>query len=388
MKQQVYILIFLLCSLLGCKDPYNPPEIRNFDELIVIDANVNGTTGQASVVLSKSKPLNATDTTIYISGAEVYLQSEGGVIYDLPSQDYGKYGADNVFLEYGDKIQLKVMINDERQYESEYEEFIKTPKIDSVTFEANDEGVQFFVSTHDPDNSSIYYKWEYFETWIFKSAFESGYVYETNSLGNLILGSITRRDPFEKDSMQFCFKDHLSTQIMLGTSENLSEDIISRKKLFYNSYADGRFKYKYSVLVKQNALTQRSYNYWSILNSNTEELGGIFDKQPSNFDSNIINVINPDEGVLGYFSVYSETEERIFIRSFDTPAHETSEALDDLCTDELLLVWDSELGYSPLSEDINYRYIVDSSDTASTVATDVCCDCRLSGYFETPDFWE
>ena len=387
MKNQVYILLFYIVSFLGCRDPYNPPEIQNFDELIVIDANVNGTTGQASVVLSLSKALNTEDATTYIANAEINLQTDAGAIYILPYLDEGIYSSDDVFLAYGDKVQLHVAINSDRQYVSEYEEFIKTPEIDSITYEADEKGLQFFVSSHDPENSSVYYKWDYFETWLFKSAFDSNFTYETDSRDNLILSSITPRDPATIDSMRFCFKDHVSTKIILGTSEDLNEDIISNEKIFFANYAGGKFRYRYSVLVRQNALTRKSYDYWSILSSNTEDVGSIFDKQPSNFDSNIINMNNPEEVVLGYFSVFSETQKRIFISSSDVPKHETNETLNDLCTKELLKIWDSEIGYSPLIEDTNLRYIVDEQVDAYNVAADICCDCRLTGYKETPDFW-
>jgi len=387
MKHQIYILLLCIGSLWGCRDPFNPPEIQNFNELIVIEANVNGTTGEASVVLSISKPLDSEDATLYISGADVYLQSEAGANYYLTFQGDGKYIASNVYLDYGDEIQLYVAVGN-RQYMSEYEEFIKTPEIDSVTFNADTDGVQVFVSTHDLENQTLYYKWDYFETWIFSAAFTSSFVYDTYPNGDLILSSISGRSRSQIDSMQFCFKDHASTQIILGTSENLSQDIISENELLFSSHAEGKFKYRYSVLVKQNALTKRSYDYWSLLRSNTEDLGSIFDKQPSNFDSNIRNISSPDEGVLGYFSVFSETQKRIFIDAADVPEHETSETLSDLCTAELLAYFDPIIGYSPLSAEINSRYIVTVYDSSGLVSSPICCDCRFTGYYETPDFWE
>lgn len=388
MKHHIYILILCLGALLGCRDPFEPPAIRDFDELIVIDANVNGTTGQSSVVLSISKALNSEDATAYISGADVYLQSAGGAVYDLPYQGNGTYGANNVYLDYGDKIKLHVVTSENGRYESEYEEFIETPEIDSVTFDADSEGVQFYVSTHNTDNSSLYYKWEYFETWVFRSAFDSNYIYDTYPNGNLILSSIRKRNALQIDSMRFCFRDNISTKILLGTSENLSENIISENELFYSSHAQGRFKYRYSVLVKQNALTKRAFDYWSILGSNTEDVGSIFDKQPSNFESNIVNANNADEAVLGYFSVFSETEKRIFIDPSEIPEHETSETLGDLCNPEVLRKWEPDIGYSPLSAEINGRYIVIEFADEASVSSAKCCDCRLTGYKEVPDFWE
>ena len=388
MKQPAYLLILLLGSFLGCRDPYEPLEITEFGELVVIDANVNGTTGEANVVLTASRSLNGEDTLSYISGADVYLQTEAGVVYDLRFSQNGTYSADNVVLQYGDRIRLQVTVSENRQYVSDFEEYIRTPEIDSVTYQADADGVKIFVSTHDPNNNTLYYKWDYFETWIFSAAYESAHVYETNAIGDLILGSISSRNSAELDSMGFCFKDYASKQIVVGTSENLGEDIISNRKVFDASYAEGKFQYRYSVLVKQNALTKRSFDYWTNLSAITEGLGGIFDTQPANVESNIKNSVNPNEAILGYLNVFSETEKRIFIDSSDVPEHETSETLSDICTSQDLLKWDPQVGISPLATQINGRYILVEKEESAIVANAKCCDCRLTGYYETPEFWD
>ena len=388
MKHRLYLLILLFGSFLGCRDPYEPPEITEFGELVVIDANVNGTTGEASVVLSTSRSLNGEDTVNYISGADVYLQTEAGTIYDLQASENGTYRADNVLLQFGDKIRLNVSVNENRQYVSDFEEYIRTPEIDSVTYRADADGVEIFVSTQDPNNNTLYYKWDYFETWIFSAAYESPYVYETNEEGNLILGTITNRDPAEVDSMRYCFKDYISKEIIVGTSDNLAQDIISNRKVFDAGYEEGKFQYRYSVQIKQNALTKRSFDYWTNLSAITEGLGGIFDTQPANFESNIRNSTNPEEDVLGYLNVFSETEKRIFIDATDVPEHRTSETLSDICTSEDLLERDPDTGGSPLSEQINGRYVIVEKEASAEVANPKCCDCRLTGYYERPEFWE
>jgi len=386
MRHAIFILILLLGCFLGCRDPYEPPEITEFGELVVIDANVNGTTGEASVVLSTSRSLNGEDTLQYISGADVYLQTEAGTIFNLSFAQNGTYRSDNIELQYGDKVRLHVNVSENRQYVSDFEEYIRTPEIDSVSYRAVEDGVEIMVSTHDPNNNTLYYKWDYFETWIFRAAYESLHTYETNAIGNLILSSIANRNPAELDSMRFCFKDFVSRQIIVGTSENLAEDRISNRKLFDASFAAGKFLYRYSVLVKQNALTKKSFDYWTNLSAITEGLGGIFDVQPANVESNIKSSVNPEEVVLGYLNVFSETEKRIFIDAADVPEHQTSETLSDICISEELLKFDPPI--FPLSEQIQGRYLLVETEESGIVATAECSDCRLTGYYETPEFWE
>ena len=41
-----------------------------------------------------------------------------------------------------------------------------------------------------------------------------------------------------------------------------------------------------------------------------------------------------------------------------------------------------------VSEQINGRYILVEKEESAIVAGAKCCDCRLTGYYETPEFWE
>ena len=70
---------------------------------------------------------------------------------------------------------------------------------------------------------------------------------------------------------------------------------------------------RYSVNVKQYALTQAAYQYWDIIRKSTQQTGTIFDPQPSQVLGNIHCTSNPSEPVIGYISVSYVTEKRIFI---------------------------------------------------------------------------
>jgi hypothetical protein len=78
--------------------------------------------------------------------------------------------------------------------------------------------------------------------------------------------------------------------------------------------------FKYSILVRQYALTPDAYNFYINLKKNTEQLGSIFDAQPSQISGNIHSVTNPSEPVLGYISVGSVASQRIFISQRILPA--------------------------------------------------------------------
>src|SRR6202012_4114028 len=76
---------------------------------------------------------------------------------------------------------------------------------------------------------------------------------------------------------------------------------------------------KYSIIVRQYALTQEAYNFYQNIKKNTEQLGSIFDAQPSQLSGNIHNVTNPNEPVVGYVTVSTVQSKRIFIAHESLP---------------------------------------------------------------------
>ncbi len=72
---------------------------------------------------------------------------------------------------------------------------------------------------------------------------------------------------------------------------------------------------RYSILVKQYALTPDAFNFYQNLKTNTEQLGSIFDAQPSEISGNIHNVNNANEPVIGYMSITNVQSLRIFVNA-------------------------------------------------------------------------
>jgi len=378
-KSLLYIFSVLIFST--CVEPYDPPEISNLEDLLVINANINATKGEGEVVLTKSQSLSSTDPIEYVNSASVQLELESGGTWSFNKAENGKYTLTNLDINVGEKARIRVLLNNEEEYLSDFEELKATPEIDSVSYDYDDQGVQFFVHTHDPSNETRYYKWNYEETWEFNAKYPSSIYVE-------IVDSVPVVSPrWGYDTLFICYRENVSKEILIGTSEKLAKDVISYFPVKYSTGLTGKFNRKYSLLVTQRALNKATYGYWKQLESNTENIGSIFDPQPFQIISNIRCVNNPSKRVIGYFNLFTETEKRIFVSYKDLIYYPFSNEYSRCELDTILV---EEL----LDKYMRYNLVSEIRDTSSprilgyTAATPYCSDCRILGTNKKPEWWE
>jgi hypothetical protein len=250
---------------------------------------------------------------------------------------------------------------------------LETPAIDSVTWK-QDKDVTLYVDTHDPFNQTHYYRWDYVETWEYHSFFNTIIKYENDTVVYDF-----------NNSVHVCWKSANSTEIVLGSSVALSSDVISHAKIGTIPQNSQKGSERYSVLVKQYALSLEAYQYWQILQKTSQELGTLFDVQPSQLQGNIHSSSNSSEPVIGYISASTVPEKRIFIdhssltdwKEFDG---NTCDILGTVPTvPDILHFYFSDGYYSP------YYF---SGSGAVTYSWTTCLDCRTQGGTTVkPSFW-
>ncbi|HZH96185.1 MAG TPA: DUF4249 domain-containing protein, partial [Flavisolibacter sp.] len=157
---------------------------------------------------------------------------------------------------------------------------------------------------HDPLNKTKYYRWEYIETWNYSSIYstdlgvKNGLIYYKNATN-------------QTDS---CWRTANSTNIILSSSVALSDDVISEFPVAFVPQNSEKISLRYSILVKQYALTEEAFRYLQLIQKNTEQLGTLFDAQPSQLKGNIQSLNSPGEPVIGYITASTITEKRMFLR--------------------------------------------------------------------------
>jgi hypothetical protein len=241
------------------------------------------------------------------------------------------------------------------------------PPIDSIYYEKvaiqqqsvsviEKEGCQIYLNAHDPTDQCKFYRWEYSETWQIEIPY---------TVPNKI-----------------CWITSNSTDINVKSTSTLAENRVNKYPLEFVSTVTDRLNLKYSILVKQFSLNEDEFSYWEKLQKMSEQVGGLYDMIPSTVPSNIYCIDDPNEAVLGYFSVSATKSKRIFIK--DHFKGLTNYYSADAC------IADTINGGGPIPGlNVSIWILVDNFMPPYRVITysKGCYDCTLRGTNIKPEFW-
>jgi hypothetical protein len=356
---------------LSCTQSYSPPATRGSNNFLVVDGFIN--TGSDSTIFNLSNSVNLGDTTAPVpeTGAQIIVEGSGGFSSPLIELGNGRYGTAVLNIDPNQQYRVRISTSGGNQYLSDYVSVLQTPAIDSISWIQQNQGVQIFVSTHDPLNLVNYYEWEFVETWEYRSYWNAELIYQN--------GMITGRLPSQQ--VYTCWNTDNSTNILVGSSANLNQHIIYEYPLISIPAAAVQLSVKYSILVKQLALGPDAYNYWESLKANTEELGSLFGPLPAEVNGNIQCLNKPGLAVLGYVSAGSLQQQRIYISN--TQLNNWGYYVfcpDSLINSSVYFPKYYDQGYVPIySVGLNSLYITDVT----------CADCTKAGGITTPPaFWQ
>jgi hypothetical protein len=303
------LILFALFVLnyLSCKKPYYQAITNSNLNYLVVEGNI--TSGDSTIIkLSRTINIGTQDQLKPELKASITIQSNQNNKYVLTDAGNGNYKIGPVTLDVNQKYSLLIKTIDGTTYQSDYVPMKLTPPIDSVYYKIqNDTVLQFYVNTHDPNNNTHYYHWDYQETWVYESAFMASHQYKNGVIS-----------PLNRDSLfYYCYKTTPSTQIFVASTNQLKQDVVNAQSLGAVVPASQKISHAYSMLVNQYAITPEGITYWSTLKKNTEQLGSIFDAVPVSIQGNIHCVTNTQQVVLGFVNASSVAKKRIFINYND-----------------------------------------------------------------------
>ena len=369
----------LAIMVTGCVQSFEPKVLNSASNLLVVDGFINGK-GVSTIKLRRSIKLGDQGTYPAETGAQLTIESQLGSAYPLQESAEGTYTSPAQNLVQGSNYRLRIHTRDGHDYASDFTALKITPKLDQFEGRIQANGVQLFLSTHDESGQSQYYRWDYTETWEFTSIYESYYRYAGNN--KVVLRG---------EDIYHCWRTEPSTNIVTTSTVRLSQDAVRDFRLLYLAGSSERLRYKYSIMLRQYALSQAEFDYWEAVKKNTENIGTLFDPLPSQVQGNVHCLSAPDEPVLGFVGATSVVEQRLFIDRFKLPPEwQFKETLYPHCLlglDEFPAPRYKGMTYDDFFRDSVFRTPVSRKEGAYTAQVIECVDCRIRGTNVKPSFW-
>src|SRR5665647_311510 len=166
------ILFALVLLVTGCKEKFVSPAPAVVTGYLVVEGVINNEGGVTNIRLSRTTNLND-NRNIHEKGAMVKLEGSNNSSLLLLESIAGNYTIDNLHLDTSLKYRLNIKTSNNEEYLSDFAAVRKNPSIDSVNWVRENDGVQLYINTNDPQNNTHYYQWEYNETWEFHSAYST-----------------------------------------------------------------------------------------------------------------------------------------------------------------------------------------------------------------------
>jgi hypothetical protein len=371
-----HCLLILIIAVMACRKNYNPPVVAANANYLVVEGIIN--TGSDSTMFNLSRTVNIKQKIVANPelNAIVSVESDNNAIYPLQAAGNGKYVSPGLNLDNSRTYRLRINTADGKAYLSDFLKVKISPPIDSVGYIVESNGVQIYLNTHDPTNSTRYYLWQYDETWKFNSFFDSYFV--------LSADTVAFRRPDQQ--VYFCYASDTTTTIVLNSSAKLTQDVIYQTPITFLSAGSEKIEDRYSILIKQYALTPGAYNYYQLLKTNTQNLGSIFDAQPSQLPGNIHEVNNPAEPVIGYITAGTVSQKRIFVDNRYLPAWlpATYYQMINCAADTMTMNSKAKFDFYYLH---NPPYYIPTVLKISG-AYPICVDCTFRGTKTPPPFWQ
>ena len=168
----------------------------------------------------------------------------------------------------------------------------------------------------------------------------------------------------------------------MKSTRSLTTPVITGFPLHYVNTQTRVLSVRYSLLVKQYALNEEAFTYWSKLEEMNSDQGSLYTQQPYQTRGNLRNVDDEDETVLGYFLVAGISEKRIFVdRPNSLPFYYPICDLDEADFEAYGMLNMADPVFYPI-------YAIETPGGRRAVPPQGCVDCRRhGGTIFKPEFW-
>lgn len=375
-----------LCCLSSCIERFYPEVDAETSGLIAINAHLTDQPGRQYIEISRSVPLIYSKFEA-LQGCYVLLVRQDGESrefwQDGPESYYGA-DLDAEFLQTGMSYHIEVISPDGEEYHSDFDKIRPAPEIDSIYYQIEYqgqasladtlEGIRFYIDFTYDDEAYEYIRWELTETYEFHNPVMEAFVWESRWNYHPIP---------EEDRYYVCYISHKLQDIHSMSMEDLDQGIYIKKPFTFvkNIQNEQKLFYKYALEVKQFSIGPEAFFYWNELKKTSQEQGWLFDRQPALLRSNICNINDETEHVLGFFSMSGVKKTRGIAENLTQ--------LDRTPNKYYCLPVPKGPGSDPASYPTFYARATYDGQTVTEQVNEHCVDCRAykGSTHIKPDYW-
>lgn len=386
MRRLKYIAVCLFVA--GCVEPYSPALDPVSLNALVVDGSIDAQ-GNSTITLSRAVPLTSHANNPKESGADVSITSSTGETFSLSEISTGVYTAGDLPVNKQSSYVLHIRTAEGAEYESDEVQIHPTPSVGKIYFTVSQTGDDIELRTDSEDltaDATGYYAWECIETYEYRAQYFSRFKRVGDGFPEL-------RHPGE--FVDTCWLEQ-PIPITLESTKRLTQNTISRHKLTTINKFSPKISRRYSILVRQRAISEQEYNYRQRLEKSIDGQGSIFAEIPGAVVSNVHSTADPGEIVLGYFRGQEVKEQRFFLARGAIPEELQVELIPEKCDLESTCPVDAPpngpntcIDIALLSES---KIIITSFEFQNNVvyvfSTNECGDCRAKGGKNVPPpYW-
>lgn len=353
-KNRKYTWLFILALLVvdACIERYEIPEKIVIPRLVV-DGMITNAPGPYTVELFMAYDINTfINKPDPVTKATVQISDDAGTTETLTEVSPGVYMTSPGGIQGVVGRSYKILIETEKgQYTSEPQILSDGGELLDLRYEfdqfANsssggepEPAVNFFIDAQGRTGEQNFFRWRWssvYETvnnpelktaWVGKNPVEvanpplcSGY----KAAGGK---KIVR---FDVCTCCNCWVYEAGQTAVVSKNSSVSDDRFVNVKVASVAMADRRFDVRYYLKVDQLSISEEVYEFWKLIEAQQLGEGSLFQPNAVRVQGNIRSITNPDEQVLGVFSVSSIVSREVMVDRKEIPFTIEVETVPESC---------------------------------------------------------
>lgn len=349
-----FIFVFFLCG--GCIDRFALPELE-MKPVLVVDGSITSDPGPYHVTLFKSYVLNQivkSPEPVRRATVEIF-DDQGNSELLTEKVTGGEYfsSATGIRGVVGRKYHLKIMTSDGLEYETKPELMTAPGEIENLRYEVFTDvlnpddvfkpqhAVKFFIDSRGGTDQGNFIRWRWTTTYeVRDKPMEKTKIYgfppvslpDPPPCSGWRVG-LNGLEYFAPCTCCTCWVIDKNYDVLLSNNKLFTSREFNDVLVATVPVAPRTFDVRFHIRVEQLSLSEEAYQYWKLAQAQHAGEGSLFVPNAIRVRGNVSSVTNPEEHVLGIFSVSGITSTSMYISERDIPYETFLEERKDSCLD-------------------------------------------------------